>query len=71
MINILAWSIGLILLYIALVITWVIIWIITLVHEYNRKKIIFFILTLVFPVVLIIYWIVWVSNKKFRKTKRR
>ena len=69
MINILAWSIGLILLYIALVITWVIIWIITLVHEYNRKKIIFFILTLVFPVVLIIYWIVWISNKKFRKKK--
>jgi len=69
MIDILAWGIGLILLYIILVIAWVIIWIITLVHEYNRKKIIFFILTLVFPVILIIYWIVWISNKKFRKKK--
>lgn len=62
-------NIGLLILYAVLSIIGLIIWILTLVHQAKRKRWIFFILTLLFNIVLIVYWLVWLVDKDFRKRK--
>ena len=62
--------VGLAIFYIIFVILWIVSWIITLIHQSKRNRWVWFVLTLIFPVVLVIYWIVWLSSKKFRRKKK-
>jgi hypothetical protein len=62
-------EIGLIILYLILLIIWMIIWLITLVHEAKKKKYWWLVITALIPVSLIVYWIIWISSKNFRKMK--
>jgi len=45
------------------------IWIITLAQQLSKKKYIWFVLTLLFPFVLIFYWILWISLPSFRNVR--
>lgn len=67
--NLLEMSIVLIIIYSILSLIWLVVWILTLVHQAKRKRWVFFILTILFNIVLIIYWITWVISPKFRKKK--
>lgn len=48
----------------------IIVYILTLIYQANRKQWGWFILTLLSNLFLIIYWIVWIFNKKLRKTRK-
>ena len=52
---------------ISLSIAWIIIWILTLVHQAKRQRWFFFALTIIFNITLIIYWIIWIFSPKFRR----
>jgi hypothetical protein len=49
---------------------WFVIWIITLVYQAKRNQWGWFVLTLIFNIALLIYWIVWVFNPKLKRKKK-
>jgi phage shock protein PspC (stress-responsive transcriptional regulator) len=51
-------------------ITWVVIWIFTLVYQGERKQWVWFVLTLIFNIVLLIYWIVWLFEPKLKRKRK-
>ncbi len=51
-------------------ITWVVIWIFTLVYQGERNQWVWFVLTLIFNIVLLIYWIVWLFEPKLKRYKK-
>jgi len=61
-----AWLIALIILSIL----YFILWIATLVSEAKRKHWIFFVLTLIFNIFVLIYWLVYAFDKSFRRKRR-
>ena len=54
---------------IIIMLVWFVIWVLTLIYQAKRSQWAFFILTLIFNIVLIIYWIVWLSDSKWRKKR--
>lgn len=42
----------------------------TLVHQARRSRWVWFVLTLIFNIVLWVYWIVWIFSKEFRNKKK-
>lgn len=49
----------------------IIIWIRTLVHQAKRKRWVWFVFTLIFHIIWVLYWIVCLFSKEFRKGKRK
>jgi hypothetical protein len=64
-------SLAFIIIYIALLSGWMIIWISTLIHMAKRKRWGWFILSLIFNLPVLIYWTVWLCSKKFRNKRAR
>lgn len=57
---------------IALLLAAFIIWIMTLVHQARRSRWVWFVLTIVgIPLILPLYWFIWLIVPEFRKTKGR
>jgi len=48
-----------------------ILWICTLVYQGKRKQWGWFILTIIFNIVWVIYWIVWLFSSKLKRKPRR
>jgi len=48
---------------------YLIFWIYTLVHQAKRERWAWFVLTLIFQITLLIYWIVWLTSPKFKRKK--
>jgi Na+/phosphate symporter len=46
---------------------WLIIWIMTLIYQGKRNQWVWFVLTLIFNIVLLIYWIVWTFEPKLKR----
>lgn len=59
----------LLLLYFLFAIFWIFAWIKTAIHQAKRKRWTWFVFTLIFQVVLIIYWLVYLFDSKFRRKK--
>lgn len=67
-------SLGIILMIIIFSLLWVVLWIYTLIHQAKRKRWVWFILTLLFNITILIYWIVRFiigNDKGKRKNKRK
>lgn len=62
-------SLGVIILICILALISAILWISTLVYQIKRKQYFWFVITLICNVAYIIYWIVWLSDKKLRRKK--
>ena len=56
--------------FISLYIISFIIWVATLMHQWKRNRWGWFALTLVFNIFLLIYWIIWLVDPKFKNKKR-
>jgi cobalamin synthase len=52
-------------------IAWVLIYIATLVYQAKRRQWGWFILTLIFNIVLLIYWIVWLADPQLKRKRRK
>lgn len=63
-------SIWFALFYLALTIVWLVIWVLTLIHQAKNKKWAWFVLTLLLQFVAVIYWISWTFFPNFRKKKK-
>jgi len=57
-------------LVIALSIAWAVIWIATIIHQAKRKRWVWMVLTIIFNITVLVYWIVWLVSKKFRRKRR-
>jgi Na+/melibiose symporter-like transporter len=68
--NIIIGTITMSLAVFAALLIWIIIYILTLVYQGNRKQWGWFVLTLIFNIVLLIYWIVWLFEPKLKKKRR-
>jgi hypothetical protein len=55
--------------FIVLFIIYLVFYIFTLVHQFKRKHYAFFVLSLIFNISIWIYWIVWLSDKSFRRKR--
>lgn len=64
-------SLWFIVIYAFLSIVWLTIWVITMIHQARRKRWAWFVLTLLFQITTMIYWIVWISSESFRKKKKK
>lgn len=56
--------------YIVLLLTILILWISTLVYQAKRNQWVWFVLTLLFGIVMLIYWIVWIFNPKSKGRRK-
>lgn len=61
---------GLDILLAILAVIWLIIWVLTLVHQAKRGRYWWIAFTALIQAILILYWLVYVSSKKFRKTPK-
>jgi Kef-type K+ transport system membrane component KefB len=59
------------LVWLVALIVWIILYIVTLVYQAKRNQWGWFVLTLIFNIVLLIYWIVWLSNPKLKRKRRK
>ena len=56
--------------YLVLAIIWLLVWIFTLIHQARRERWVWFVVTLIFNLTIIVYWFVWMVSKKFRRKKK-
>lgn len=56
--------------YIVLLLTILILWISTLVYQAKRNQWVWFVLTLLFGIVMLIYWIAWIFNPKLKRRRK-
>lgn len=70
-INFITIAIGTMILWLVLALAWIVVWILTLIHQAKRKRWAWFIITLLFQITALIYWFVWMISPSFRKKKRR
>lgn len=53
-----------------LLLTVAILWILTLVYQARRNQWVWFVLTLIFPFLWLLYWIVWLFNPKLKRKRK-
>ena len=53
--------------YLIIAVAWIVVWILTLIHQAKRKRWVWFIITILINAILIIYWIVWLFSQKSRR----
>ena len=56
---------ALILFYLVFLIVWIILWIKTLIRQAKKKKWVWFVFTVLIPLTLIVYWIMYLFKKRY------